>query len=268
MKPRGEPSAKVRRGGAVGTTPARVAKKTAARRAGGAPASAAQDAAAPEGAVDNRNIGRVLGTLKAEAPKWNAPVVTLINTHERDPFRTLTSCILSLRTKDEVTAVASRRMFAIAGTPARMAAVDEGELARAIYPVGFYRTKAKQLIGIAQQILERFGGNVPDDIDALLTLPGVGRKTANLVVGQAFAKPAICVDTHVHRITNRWGYVHTRTPEQTELALRAKLPARHWLEINDLLVAFGQTLCHPTSPKCSECPVARYCPRIGVVRSR
>lgn len=223
---------------------------------------------APVGAVDNRNIGRVLSILQREAPKWNAPVVTLINTHERDPFRTLTSCILSLRTKDEVTAIASRRMFTIAGTPERMAAIDEGELARAIYPVGFYRTKAKQLIGIAQQILERFDGKVPDEIDDLLTLPGVGRKTANLVVGQAFAKPAICVDTHVHRITNRWGYVRTRTPEQTELALRAKLPARLWLIINDLLVAFGQTLCHPTSPKCSLCPVARYCPRIGVVRSR
>lgn len=219
-------------------------------------------------ALDDRGIGRVLGILKREAPKWNAPVVTLINTHERDPFRTLTSCILSLRTKDEVTAVASRRMFAIAGTPERMAEIDEAELARAIYPVGFYRTKAKQLIGIARQILERFGGKVPGDIDALLTLPGVGRKTANLVVGQAFAKPAICVDTHVHRITNRLGYVRTKTPEQTELALRAKLPARHWLEINDLLVAFGQTLCHPTSPRCSTCPVARYCPRIGVVRSR
>jgi len=233
------------------------------------PAQAAQPADdARESAVDNRNIGRVLGILQREAPKWNAPVVTLINTHERDPFRTLTSCILSLRTKDEVTAIASRRMFTIAGTPERMAAIDEGTLARAIYPVGFYRTKAKQLIGIAQQILERFGGNVPDEIDALLTLPGVGRKTANLVVGQAFAKPAICVDTHVHRITNRWGYVRTKTPEQTELALRATLPAKHWLIINDLLVAFGQTLCHPTSPKCSSCPVARSCPRIGVVRSR
>jgi endonuclease-3 len=268
VKARGQATPKSRRAGAA-ASPARVAKKTAAPRPVGASTAApGADATAPDGAVDNRNIGRVLGILKAAAPQWNAPVVTLINTHERDPFRTLTSCILSLRTKDEVTAVASRRMFAIAGTPATMAAVDEDELARTIYPVGFYRTKAKQLVGIAQQILERFGGNVPDEIDALLTLPGVGRKTANLVVGQAFAKPAICVDTHVHRITNRWGYVHTKTPEQTELALRAKLPARHWLEINDLLVAFGQTLCHPTSPKCSECPIARYCPRIGVVRSR
>jgi endonuclease-3 len=149
-----------------------------------------------------------------------------------------------------------------------MAVVDEDELARAIYPVGFYRTKAKALREIARQLLERFAGRVPDDIDQLLTLPGVGRKTANLVVAQAYGKPAICVDTHVHRITNRWGYVRTETPAQTETALRAQLPARHWIEINDLLVAFGQTICHPTSPRCSICPIARFCPRIGVVRSR
>jgi endonuclease-3 len=222
----------------------------------------------PEGAVSNANIGRVLGILKRVAPSWNAPVVTLISTHSRDPFKTLTSCILSLRTKDAVTAHASRRMFALADTPQKMAEVDEDVLARAIFPVGFYRTKAKTLREIARQLIERFDGRVPDEIDQLLTLPGVGRKTANLVVGQAYGKPGICVDTHVHRITNRWGYVRTRTPEHTEIALRAKLPARFWLEINDLLVAFGQTICHPTSPHCSVCPVARYCPRIGVVHSR
>jgi len=224
--------------------------------------------ASDEPGVDNANIGRVFAILRRVAPSWNAPVVTLINTHTRDPFKTLTSCILSLRTKDEVTAVASQRMFALAGTPEKLAAVDEDVLARAIYPVGFYRTKAKSLREIARQILERFDGRVPDEIDALLTLPGVGRKTANLVVAQAYGKPAICVDTHVHRITNRWGYVRTKTPSLTETALREKLPARHWLEINDLLVAFGQTLCHPTSPHCSICPIARYCARIGVVRSR
>jgi endonuclease-3 len=258
------PRARVKqKASAAGAPRTRPADRAASTRGAGARLATV----ATEG-IDNTNIGRVIGILRREAPKWNAPVVTLINTHERDPFKTLTSCILSLRTKDEVTAVASQRMFAIAGTPEQMAAVDEDELARAIYPVGFYRTKAKALRAIAQQILERFGGQVPDDIDALLTLPGVGRKTANLVVGQAFAKPAICVDTHVHRITNRWGYVRTKTPEQTELALRAKLPAKHWLEINDLLVAFGQTICHPTSPRCSICPIARWCPRIGVVHSR
>lgn len=222
----------------------------------------------PEVGVTNENIGRVFGILRRVAPTWNAPVVTFISMHERDPFKTLTSCILSLRTKDEVTAHASRRMFALADTPAKMAEVDEDVLARAIYPVGFYRTKAKSLREIARLVCERFDGRVPDDIDALLTLPGVGRKTANLVVAQAYGKPGICVDTHVHRISNRWGYVRTKTPAQTEMALRAKLPARYWPEINHLLVAFGQTICHPTSPHCSICPVARYCPRTGVVRSR
>jgi len=222
----------------------------------------------PEVGVTNANIGRVFGILRRVAPSWNAPVVTFISMHERDPFRTLTSCILSLRTKDEVTVHASRRMFALADTPAKMAEVDEDTLARAIYPVGFYRTKAKTLREIARLLVERYDGRVPDEIAALLTLPGVGRKTANLVVAQAYGKPGICVDTHVHRISNRWGYVRTKTPEQTEMALREKLPARYWPEINHLLVAFGQTICHPTSPHCSICPIARYCPRIGVVRSR
>ena len=249
----------------TGGTGGRVAKPQRVAPRGTRPPRAT---VAPEVAVSIRNVGRVFDILRRAAPSWNAPVVTLINTHTRDPFKTLTSCILSLRTKDEVTAVASQRMFALADTPEKMAAVDEGVLARAIYPVGFYRTKAKSLREIARQLLERFDGRVPDEIDPLLTLPGVGRKTANLVVAQAYGKPAICVDTHVHRISNRWGYVRTKMPEQTETLLRAQLPARHWIEINHLLVAFGQTICHPTSPRCSICPIARYCPRIGVVHSR
>lgn len=231
-------------------------------------ARAARARAAPAASVTNRNVSRVLGVLRAAYPSWNAPVVTLIGAHTRDPFKTLTSCILSLRTKDQVTAVASRRLFALAATPEALAATPEAKIARAIYPVGFYRTKARALREIGRLLVERFAGSVPDEIDDLLTLPGVGRKTANLVVSQAYAKPGICVDTHVHRITNRWGYVATRTPEKTEIALRAKLPERHWIEINDLLVAFGQTICHPTSPRCSICPVSRWCPRSGVVRSR
>ena len=139
---------------------------------------------------------------------------------------------------------------------------------RAIYPVGFYRTKAPQLVAMAARIRDEFAGRVPDDIDTLLTFKGVGRKTANLVVTAGYGKPGICVDTHVHRISNRWGYVRTRTPEQTEDALRARLLKRYWLEYNDLLVAFGQTRCKPTSPLCSDCPVQRYCPKIGVTRSR
>ncbi|HEY8517037.1 MAG TPA: endonuclease III [Candidatus Binatia bacterium] len=213
-------------------------------------------------------MSRVLGILRREHDGWNAPVVTFISTSTGDPYRTLTSCILSLRTRDEVTAKASERLFALADSPAKLAATPEDVLAKAIYPVGFYRTKARTLREIGRLLVERWAGRVPDEIDDLLTLPGVGRKTANLVLVEAYGKPGICVDTHVHRISNRWGYVKTKTPEQTEMALRAKLPAKHWLEINALLVAFGQTICHPTSPRCSVCPIARYCPRIGVVRSR
>ncbi|MEW6269224.1 MAG: endonuclease III [Thermodesulfobacteriota bacterium] len=218
--------------------------------------------------MTNANVSRVVGILRRNRLAWNAPVVTFISMSTRDPFRTLTSCILSLRTKDEVTAKASERLFALADSPAKLADVPEDVLARAIYPVGFYRTKARTLREIGRLLVERYAGRVPDEIDELLTLPGVGRKTANLVLVEAYGKPGICVDTHVHRISNRWGYVKTKTPEQTETALRAKLPAKHWFEYNGLLVAFGQTICHPTSPRCSLCPVARYCPRVGVVRSR
>ena len=139
---------------------------------------------------------------------------------------------------------------------------------RVIYPVGFYRTKTRVIHSICRDLLERFGGRVPEEIDALLTLKGVGRKTANLVVTLAYGKLGICVDTHVHRIANRWGYVRTKTPDETEAALRARLPKRHWRILNDLLVAFGQHACHPTSPWCSRCPLANRCPRLGVRRSR
>src|SRR5207302_3456039 len=145
-----------------------------------------------------------------------------------------------------------------------MLALSPRQIETLIYPVGFYRTKARVILGICRDLLERFGGRVPDEIDALLTLKGVGRKTANLVVTEAFGKPGICVDTHVHRISNRWGLVKTPTPEKTETALRLVLPRRYWIEYNSLLVAFGQTLCQPVSPFCSRCPVARLCPRIGV----
>jgi len=146
--------------------------------------------------------------------------------------------------------------------------IPVAELERLIFPVGFYRTKAGVISGICTNLIESFGGEVPDDIDALLTLKGVGRKTANLVVTEAFRKPGICVDTHVHRISNRWGLVKTTTPDKTEMALREVLPGRHWLEYNPILVAFGQTLCHPTSPWCSRCPVEVHCPRLGVKRFR
>jgi endonuclease III len=218
--------------------------------------------------VDARGVSRMLTVLRREAPKWNAPIVSFIAVQHRDPFRTLISCILSLRTKDATTAAASSRLFARADTPQAMLALAPKTLERLIYPVGFYRTKAKVIRGICRDLIDKFDGRVPDEIDALLTLKGVGRKTANLVVTEAYAKPGICVDTHVHRISNRWGLVRTKTPDKTEVALREVLPSRHWIEYNGILVAFGQTICHPTSPWCSRCKIAALCPRIGVVHSR
>jgi endonuclease III len=218
--------------------------------------------------IDARGVSRVLTVLRREAPKWNAPIVGFIAVQHGDPFRTLISCILSLRTKDATTSAASSRLFARANTPAAMLALAPKTLERLIYPVGFYRTKAHVIRGICRDLIDKFDGRVPDEIDALLTLKGVGRKTANLVVTEAYAKPGICVDTHVHRISNRWGLVRTKTPDKTELALRAVLPARHWLEYNGILVAFGQTICQPVSPWCSRCKIAALCPRIGVTHSR
>lgn len=218
--------------------------------------------------VTPETVSVLIKTLRREAPSWNAPIVTLVATHTRDPFQTLISCILSLRTKDETTAVATKRLFERASTPEAMLKIPVRQLERLIFPVGFYRTKARVIRGISSDLKARYGGKVPDDLDALLTLKGVGRKTANLVVTEAFRKPGICVDTHVHRISNRWGLVETTTPDKTEMALREVLPRRHWLEYNSLLVAFGQTLCHPTSPWCSRCPIEHRCPRLGVVRSR
>lgn len=214
------------------------------------------------------SVGRALRILRREAKGWRAPVIALEAAEHGDPFRTLIGCILSLRTKDETTAEAAPRLFARAATAQAMLELGEREIERLIYPVGFYRTKARVIIEICHELLERFGGRVPDTIDALVTLKGVGRKTANLVVTQAYRKPGICVDTHVHRISNRWGLVRTRTPEQSENALRGALPRRYWIEYNSLLVAFGQTICQPVSPWCSRCPVEHLCPRIGVPGSR
>ncbi len=196
------------------------------------------------------------------------PIVTLIAETERDPFKVLVSTILSARTRDEATAAATRRLFDAASTPAEIAALPAAELERLIFPVGFYRTKAKNLRLAMGVLLDRFGGDVPQTVEELVELPGVGRKTANLVVTEGFRRPGICVDTHVHRITNLWGYVATRTPLETEMALRAKLPRSQWIGLNKTLVSFGQKLCVPVSPWCSRCPVEEWCPKLGVERSR
>src|ERR1700719_3077001 len=214
--------------------------------------------------LDARGVSRALTVLRRKAPGWNAPIVSFIAVQHRDPFRTLISCILSLRTKDATTAAASTRLFDRAHTPEAILALAPKTLERLIFPVGFYRTKARVIRGICRDLIDKFDGRVPDEIDALLTLKGVGRKTANLVVTEAFRKPGICVDTHVHRISNRWGLVSTKTADKTEVALREVLPRRYWIEYNSLLVAFGQMLCHPTSPWCARCPLMTRCPRIGV----
>jgi endonuclease-3 len=213
-------------------------------------------------------IGAVIRTLRRQAPSWRPTAVAEVAAEQPDPFRVLIACLLSLRTQDATTRDASERLFRVADTPAAMLRLSPARISRLIFPVGFYRTKARAIRQISRDLIERFGGAVPDEIDALLTLKGVGRKTANLVVTIGFAKPGICVDIHVHRISNRLGFVRTKSPDQTELALRAKLPRRYWIGYNDLLVAFGQNVCRPLSPHCSRCPVARWCRRVGVGRTR
>ncbi|GAB6093876.1 endonuclease III [Desulfatiferula olefinivorans] len=214
------------------------------------------------------SIDRFIAVLSEHYTHWDAPVITLMSHAGAGPYQVLISTVLSLRTRDEVTAEAARRLFALANTPEAMLTLSEEVIAGAIYPVGFYPTKAKRILEISRMILDTFGGVVPDEIEPLLTLPGVGRKTANLVLVEGYRKDAICVDTHVHRISNRIGYVTTKTPDQTETALRQKLPRRHWITYNEILVAFGQVLCRPQSPHCSRCPVSSMCRRIGVARSR
>jgi endonuclease-3 len=186
----------------------------------------------------------------------------------RSPYRLLVACVISLRTKDDVTAAASRRLFDLAPTADRLAELDDHDIAQAIYPAGFYNTKSKQLRKIGEILTKQHGGRVPASEADLLALPGVGRKTANLVLGLGFGIPAVCVDTHVHRIANRLGMIETAAPEQSERALMGVLPEDLWIDVNDLLVTFGQNCCYPTSPRCSTCPLDDLCPRIGVTRSR
>ena len=215
-----------------------------------------------------KNIQIAISILREEYRSWKTPAVTLVAQYDRSPFKVLISCLISLRTKDEVTALASKRLFERAGTAGEMKDLPVEEIASLIYPAGFYRTKAARIVEISQKLANDYGGMVPDEIDELLKFKGVGRKTANLVVTLGFGKPGICVDTHVHRICNRWGYVSTKSPDETEAALRKKLPAEYWIEINDLLVAFGQNHCHPISPRCSTCRLAGMCDRVAVGLSR
>jgi endonuclease III len=214
------------------------------------------------------DIDKIIKILRKEIRRFVVPIVTEVSQRRRDPFEVLVTTILSLRTKDEVTREAARRLLEKVHTPQDIIDIPEQELARLIFPVGFYKTKAKNLKNISKDLIEEFEGKVPDDLDELLKLKGVGRKTANLVITLAFGKPGICVDTHVHRVSNRLGYVATKTPETTEMALREKLPPQYWIEYNDLLVTWGQNICRPISPFCSKCAIRPYCKQVGVVTHR
>jgi endonuclease-3 len=191
-----------------------------------------------------------------------------VRNNGESPFRILVGCVISLRTKDEVTYAATDRLFRRASDPRQMIRLRGSTIAKLIYPAGFYRRKAEQIRGISRMLIDDHEGRVPDDLDALLELPGVGRKTANLVITLGFDKPGICVDTHVHRITNRLGWLRTDHPDRTEEELRACLPPAHWIPINETLVRHGQQVCKPLSPICSTCPVERDCPKVGVTRRR
>lgn len=210
----------------------------------------------------------IFSKLTDQLAKTELPSVSRIARKKRDPFRVLISTMISLRTKDEVTLASSARLFSLADTPKKMAWLEEKTIAETIYPAGFYSTKAKHIKETARIVDERFGGEVPPRIDDLLTFPGVGRKTANLVLNLGFGMDAICVDTHVHRISNRFGWITTRNPEETESALMKILPKKYWIDINELLVRFGQNVCTPQSPFCSTCLLNAHCRRHGVARSR
>ncbi len=214
------------------------------------------------------SIHPIVAILKREMKRLRRPVVGEIAEKTRNPFLVLISCLLSLRTRDETTAAASSRLFALADTPQEMVMLASHKIEAAIFPVSFYRNKARSIQGICRALLEKYGGIVPHSLEALLTLPGVGRKTANLVVTVAYRRPGICVDTHVHRICNRLGLIQTKTPEESEMALRDALPRRHWISFNDMLVPFGQFVCKPISPLCSQCKILSYCRQVGVVKKR
>lgn len=216
----------------------------------------------------DRGPEEIIAALREAFAGEKAPSVSAIAHTHRDPFRILISTMISLRTRDEVTTAASERLFAAADTPGTLALLPAEKIAETIYPAGFYRTKAKQIQHVCSILQREYGGEVPQSLEQLVQLPGVGRKTANLVLGLGFGIPAVCVDTHVHRISNRLGWVSTAKPEATEHALEQIVPRRHWIELNGLFVAFGQRVCTPGAPRCSSCVLRDECPRVGVTRSR
>ena len=214
------------------------------------------------------DIDVIYQVLQKHVKNYKTPVVDFINIQTRDPFKVLVSTILSARTNDVTTGEACQRLFKKVMSLGDLENISLKELAQTIFPVGFYNTKAKHLKELPKIIKSEFQNKIPQSVDELVKLPGVGRKTANLVVSVAFNKPAICVDTHVHKIMNRLGYIKTKTPHETENALRKKLPQKYWITINSMLVSFGQYLCRPISPHCSKCPIEKYCNKVGVKNSR
>ncbi|MDP2938633.1 MAG: endonuclease III [Candidatus Omnitrophota bacterium] len=214
------------------------------------------------------DITKIIQILSRETKKFITPIVTDISKATQSPSRVLISCILSLRTKDLTTKGASQRLFKLADNPYDMLNLTTKRIEKAIFPVGFYRVKARNILSICCDLVNKFNGRVPDDLDTLLTLKGVGRKTANLVLTEGFNKLGVCVDTHVHRISNRLGFVKTYSPLETEMALRKKLPKKFWKEYNTLLVTWGQNICKPVTALCSICRINKLCLRISVVKSK
>ncbi len=210
------------------------------------------------------DIHKVIEILQEHYDRWQAPVVTLVAQHTNDPFRVLVCALLSTRTRDETTAKVCEKLFKRVKCIEDLIEIPLHELEELIYPVGFYRNKAKQLKELARILIEKYNGKIPHSLEELTSLPGVGRKVANLVLADGYNVPAICVDTHVHRITNRWCLVKTKTPYETEKELMKKLPRKYWIVINRLLVAFGQRICTPQRPRCDICPVEEFCEKCSV----
>ncbi len=214
-----------------------------------------------------KDIDAVIERLREAYKGFVEPIVTKV-AKDNDPYKVLVSTVLSLRTKDATTMEASFRLFEKADTVEKLNNLSESEIEKLIYPVGFYKTKAKNLKKIAKTIIEKYNSKVPCDMEELLKLPNVGRKTANLVLAKGYNIPAVCVDIHVHRISNRLGLIKTKNPLETEMKLRKILPEKYWIEYNDLLVPFGQNICKPISPFCSTCPIIEFCDKVGVSRHR
>lgn len=210
------------------------------------------------------DVDQAIHCLRDEKKHWSSTSMAEIQAESKDPFRLLVATLMSARTKDDTTLLAARRLFKLAKTPKMMLTLPVSQIEKSIYPVGFYKTKSRNIKKLCRELLSNFNGKVPETVEELITLSGVGRKTANLVVTMAFAKHGICVDTHVHRISNRWKIIATKTAEESEQALYRVLPQKYWIEYNDLLVKFGQNICRPISPHCSECPILEICPQFGV----